>query len=56
MSIGKHTGYHHSRRITRMSQSSSIRNTAKADAALGLAALIGVALPIILLVMIFNLG
>jgi hypothetical protein len=56
MNISKATGYHHGRRLQRMTQDSSIRNTSMTEVGMGLAALFGLALPIIFVVMIFGLG
>jgi hypothetical protein len=51
MGFGKATGYHHSRRIQRMSQDSSIRNTNMTEVGMGLVALLGMFVPFIFLVM-----
>jgi hypothetical protein len=56
INIGKATGYKHARRAQRMTQDSAIRNTMKADAALGGAAIIGLLLPLIVIILIFGLG
>lgn len=56
MKISKATGYHHGRRLQRMTQDSSIRNTNMTEVGMGLAALIGLLLPVIVVVMIFGLG
>ena len=54
--IAKATGYHHGHRLQRMTQDSSIRNTNMTEVGMGLAALFGVILPIILIVILFGLG
>lgn len=51
MGIGNATGYHHSRRIQRMSQDTSIRNTNMTEVGMGLVALGGMLLPFVFLVM-----
>ena len=56
MNISKATGYHHGRRLQRMTQDTSIRNTNMTEVGMGLAALIGVMLPVILIVILFGLG
>lgn len=56
MNISKATGYHHGRRLQRMTQDTSIRNTNMTEMGMGLAALIGVMLPVILIVILFGLG
>ena len=56
MNISKITGYHHGRRLQRMTQDSYIRNTNRSDAATGAVALIGLLLPLVLIFMIFGLG
>jgi len=56
MKISKATGYHHGRRMQRMTGDSSIRNTNVAEVGLGLAALFGLLIPVIFIVMIFGLG
>lgn len=55
MNISKATGYHHGRRLQRMTQDTSIRNTNMTEVGMGLAALIGVMLPVILIVILFGL-
>lgn len=54
MSIGKHTGYHHSRRVQRMTQDSSIRNTNMTEIGMGLFALGSLLIPFVLLAMLFG--
>lgn len=56
MNISKATGYHHGRRLQRMTQSTSIRNTNMTEVGLGLSAFIGLLIPVIIVVMIFGLG
>lgn len=56
MKISKATGYHHGRRLQRMTQDTSIRNTNMTEAGMGLAALFGLLLPVIFIVMLFSLG
>lgn len=56
MNISKATGYHHGRRLQRMTQDTSIRNTNMTEMGMGLAALFGVMLPVILIVILFGLG
>jgi type IV secretory pathway component VirB8 len=55
INIGKATGYKHARHAQRMTQDSSIRNTAKADVALGMAALFGLLLPVIVIALIIEM-
>jgi hypothetical protein len=56
INIGKATGYHHARRLQRMTQDTSIRNTNKFDVVLGASALIGLLLPFILVLLLFGSG
>jgi hypothetical protein len=56
ISVSKATGYKHARTTGRMTQDKSMRNTWKADAGLGGAAIVGMLLPIIIVVLLFGLG
>ena len=56
MKISKATGYHHGRRLQRMTQDTGIRNTNMTEVGMGLAALFGLLLPVIFIVMLFGLG
>lgn len=51
--IARATGYHHSRRLQRMTQDSNIRNTNMTEVGMGMAGLIGLLLPLIVLAAIF---
>jgi len=55
MGIGKATGYHHSRRVQRMSQDSSIRPTGKSEVMIGMIGLMSLLIvPAIFLAMLFD--
>jgi len=53
INISRATGYHHGRRLQRMTQDSSIRNTNRTDVGMGIAGLIGLSLPVIVFAAIF---
>jgi hypothetical protein len=55
INMSKATGYKHARQAQRMTQDKSIRNTAKADATLGGAALLGLFLPIMVIAFLIEL-
>jgi hypothetical protein len=55
INMSKATGYKHARHAQRMTQDKSIRNTAKADAALGGAALLGLLFPLMAIAFIIEL-
>lgn len=51
--IARATGYYHGRRMQRMTQDSRIRNTNRTEVGMGIAGLISLSLPIIILAAIF---